>query len=160
MIARALPWVVVLVLAVLLVGGDDGDERERAVIRETDSVYVTRRDTLRDIRRVTDSVIRVDTLIHRDTVRVLVERERNACDAVISACEARVRAREALLEQRRPGWLHLYGEAGGGLRDGTVPVLEGEVGASVRLDPSTSLQLGVDTDRDITLTVRRQIKLF
>ena len=37
-----------------------------------------------------------DTLVHRDTVRVYVEAERKACDAVIATCEARLAVSESL----------------------------------------------------------------
>jgi hypothetical protein len=37
----------------------------------------------------------MDTVIHRDTVRVLVEAEREACNAVVITCEARVANRDA-----------------------------------------------------------------
>jgi hypothetical protein len=83
-----------------------------AVARGRDTVY--RADTVRltRTRTVTDSVLRVDTLVHRDTVVRLVERERAACDAVIATCEARVADRDRQivnldsllrLEKRRGG---------------------------------------------------------
>jgi hypothetical protein len=65
--------------------------------RVTDSVYTRDTVTLRSVRLRTDSVIvtRRDTLIHRDTVRVLVEAEREACNAAVLTCEARVANRDA-----------------------------------------------------------------
>ncbi len=55
--------------------------------RGLDTVYVQRTDTLRLVRRHTDSLLVTDTVVHTDTVRQLVERERLACDAVVQSCE-------------------------------------------------------------------------
>ncbi len=87
----------------------------RAVGRGLDTVYVHRTDTLRLTRRVTDSILTVDTLIRADTVRLMVERERLACDAVVATCEeqkANLRSqlanmtRQLEVEQARRGsWL-------------------------------------------------------
>jgi hypothetical protein len=65
--------------------------------RVTDSVYTRDTLTLTRVRTRTDSIIvtRRDTLIHRDTVRVLVEAERGACNAAVLTCEARVANRDA-----------------------------------------------------------------
>ena len=52
--------------------------------------------TLRRTRTRTDTLLFRDTLIHRDTVRVYVEAERKACDAVIATCEARLRVADSL----------------------------------------------------------------
>jgi hypothetical protein len=59
-------------------------------------------------------VILRDTLIHRDTVIQIVEREREACDAVIATCEQRVADRDrqivnldsllALERRKHPDW--------------------------------------------------------
>lgn len=91
------------VVGVLMYGCEQRDagawKAQRAALRaENDSlrgaaqgletVYVARTDTLRFTRRVTDSVLAVDTVIHTDTVRQIVARERAACDAVIATCEA------------------------------------------------------------------------
>jgi hypothetical protein len=79
---------------------------QRDTVYRTDTVRLTR------TRLVTDSVLLVDTLIHRDTVRVLVERERLACDAALETCEARVAYRDSIIanldsvtkaQQRRGG---------------------------------------------------------
>jgi hypothetical protein len=76
-----------------------------------DTAYVSDTVTLTRTRTRTDSVLvtRRDTLLHVDTVRVLVEAERQACDAVIATCELRVAVRDsqiavldsALVEARR-----------------------------------------------------------
>jgi hypothetical protein len=64
----------------------------RAEGQRLDTVYV--RDTLRltRTRTRTDSVIMAttDTVLHVDTVKVLVEREREACSLALSTCESRV----------------------------------------------------------------------
>jgi hypothetical protein len=65
-----------------------------AVARGRDTLYVAQVDTLRILRTRTDSIVLVDTLIHRDTVVRIIARERDACDAVIATCEARVADRD------------------------------------------------------------------
>jgi hypothetical protein len=67
-----------------------------AVARGRDTLYLTQVDTLRFTRVRTDSILltKTDTLIHRDTVVQLIARERDACDAVIQTCEARVADRD------------------------------------------------------------------
>jgi hypothetical protein len=64
------------------------------VARGRDTLYVTQVDTLRLVRTRTDSILLVDTLIHRDTVVRIIARERDACDAVIHTCEQRVADRD------------------------------------------------------------------
>jgi hypothetical protein len=68
------------------------------VARGRDTLYLTQVDTLRLVRTKTDSIvatiITTDTVIHRDTVVQLIARERDACDAVIATCEARVADRD------------------------------------------------------------------
>lgn len=77
--------------------------RARAARRDT--IYLATVDTLWQVRRVTDrrldTLHLIDTLIHRDTVIQLVERERLACDAVISSCEVRVAIRDTLIDSLR-----------------------------------------------------------
>ena len=65
--------------------------------RHTDTVYVRDTLTLTRTRRVTDSLLITDTVIRADTVRMLVERERLACDAVIRTCEQRVAQRDTVI---------------------------------------------------------------
>ena len=92
-------------------GTEDGpesfDERRDSIAaavairlhRQADSlakVYRVDTVTLRRTRIRTDTLLFRDTLIHRDTVRVYVEAERKACDAVIATCEARLAVSESL----------------------------------------------------------------
>lgn len=69
--------------------------------RKVDSVFTVKRDTLRLVRHRTDSLLihTTDTLtrLRIDTVRQIVERERIACDAVLSACAARVATRDSVI---------------------------------------------------------------
>jgi hypothetical protein len=65
-----------------------------AVARGRDTLYLTQVDTLRLVRTRTDSIVLTDTLIRRDTVLRILARERDACDAVIATCEARVADRD------------------------------------------------------------------
>lgn len=60
--------------------------------------YVTDTVRLTAVRRRTDTLLVsiTDTLIHRDTVVRIVERERAACDSVIRTCEARVSAADSI----------------------------------------------------------------
>jgi hypothetical protein len=97
-----------------------GRERERAgVLRaenahllqqsaKADTVYIHKVDTLRLTRRVTDSILTTDTVFHRDTVRLWLAAERNACDQALSACDtqkALLNLRIQNLEAARPSWL-------------------------------------------------------
>ena len=92
-------------------GTEDGpesfDERRDSIAaavairlhRQSDSLarqYRVDTVTLRRTRHTTDTLLFRDTLIHRDTVRVYVEAERKACDAVIATCEARLAVSESL----------------------------------------------------------------
>ncbi len=88
-------------------GPDSFDERRDSIAaavavrlhRQADSLrgqYRVDTVTLRRTRTRTDTLLFRDTLIHRDTVRVYVERERQACDAVIATCEARLAVSESL----------------------------------------------------------------
>jgi hypothetical protein len=62
-----------------------------------DTAYVSDTVTLTRTRTRTDSVLvqRTDTLMRVDSVRVLVEAERQACNAAVLTCEARVANRDA-----------------------------------------------------------------
>lgn len=99
---KVLPW---LLVAGLLVGGFFGNRHYSEQIAQlehrkaqVDTVYLT--DTLRltKVYRITDSVLAtVDTIIHVDTVRVLLANERAACNAVIQTCEQRVAIRDSII---------------------------------------------------------------
>jgi hypothetical protein len=62
-----------------------------------DTAYSVDTVTLTRTRTRTDSVLvtRTDTLMRVDSVRVLVEAERQACDRVIATCELRVAVRDS-----------------------------------------------------------------
>ena len=89
-------------------GSESFDERRDSIAaavairlhRQADSLArVYRTDTVRLTRTRwrTDTLLAGrDTLLHRDTVRVYVEAERKACDAVIATCEARLAVSESL----------------------------------------------------------------
>jgi hypothetical protein len=162
-VIRALPWLVVAVLVGVLVLARNGvtHDREREAIRVADTVYIRAVDTLTQVRRVTDSVIVTDTLIRREVVTQIVERERLACDAVISACEQRAIARDALIRSLRPPRLLLYGEAGVSVPPSFLGArMDGEAGVALRVDRNTHLQAGATTTGDLRLSVRRTLKLF
>ena len=57
------------------------EREQREVIYRTDTLRLTK------VRRVTDSILVRDSIFGRDTVRAIVGRERQACDAVIHTCE-------------------------------------------------------------------------
>jgi hypothetical protein len=91
--------------------------------QKIDSVYVVTRDTLRFTRTRTDTVLNsiTDTLINVDTVRVIVERERQACDLVIRSCEQRVAVRDSIIDViRLQNRLLLKSTRGPGLKTGIV----------------------------------------
>jgi hypothetical protein len=102
---KYLPWVI---LGLALFGGWSWHERKVGELngkiahlvsesKRVDTVY--RRDTLTltRVRRLTDSI-----LVHQtDTVRLIVERERQACDRVIETCEQRVAIRDSTIRALR-----------------------------------------------------------
>lgn len=128
-------WIVALVVGVALGGfGLYGvSQRRQGALREQiaglerqadslrhrepglETLYVHRTDTLRLTRRITDSILAIDTLIRTDTVRAIVRAERAACDAVIVTCEdqkallrqmnVNLSDRLRLEKKRRPSWL-------------------------------------------------------
>lgn len=100
-----LPWVLVVVAALFLWQLDGCRQREIGELRgqnaelakqaaRVDTVYRTRVDTLRLTRVRTDSILKTDTLFHRDTVVRIVEAERKACDLLVATCEERVALRD------------------------------------------------------------------
>ncbi len=107
----------------------DGALREQIRARETVIAALAkqhRTDTLRlvTVRRQTDSILTVDTLLRVDTVRQLVQRERLACDAVLSTCEQEKAALRDLvaLERKRARGFRFLGiplgcTAGGAVTD-------------------------------------------
>jgi acetyl-CoA carboxylase carboxyltransferase component len=102
---KYLPWV--LLLAAVVFGY--GYHREQVGKREAriavlmsqkakvDTVYSRDTLTLTKVRRLTDSVLVVDTLVYRDTVKLYLAAERAACDAVVQTCETRVAIRDSII---------------------------------------------------------------
>jgi hypothetical protein len=74
-------------------------------IVQIDTVYVRDTVQLTRVRHHTDTILRTltDTLIHRDTVIQIVERERAACNAVIQTCEERVALRDLRIKELEKG---------------------------------------------------------
>jgi hypothetical protein len=98
---KILPWVVI---GMLVVGGFFGrqhysEKLARLEIEKArvDTVYQTKVKTLVQVRLRTDSILITDTVIHTDTVRLLLAAERNACNAVIQSCEDRVAYRDSII---------------------------------------------------------------
>jgi hypothetical protein len=80
---------------------------------------------------------------------------------VISACEQRAIARDALIRSLRPPRLLLYGEAGVSVPPSFLGArMDGEAGVALRVDRNTHLQAGATTTGDLRLSVRRTLKLF
>lgn len=76
--------------------------------KQTEIVYHTDTVTLRKVRYATDTLLKRDTVVHTDTVRQLIQQEREACSAVISTCEQQKRNLQAqidVLEKQKPSWL-------------------------------------------------------
>lgn len=113
-LTRILPWLAVAVLLAVSVAQDRRvgvltAERDRAraesdslrrAVRTADRTYT--RDTVRLWRRVAvyDSVRLTDTLVRNDTVfvpRTVADNAVNACKATVLSCEVRVAKRDALL---------------------------------------------------------------
>jgi acyl CoA:acetate/3-ketoacid CoA transferase beta subunit len=104
------PWMVGFWLSVALFWGWSCHERsvgrykERIAVLEhdqkvVDTIYQTKTKVLTQIRRHTDSVITTDTVLRVDTVRILLNAERKACDQVIQTCEQRVAIRDSIIRQ-------------------------------------------------------------
>jgi len=66
---------------------------------QVDTVYQTKVKTLTKVREVTDSVLLVDTLVYRDTIKIYLAAERQACNVVIQTCEQRVAVRDSLIKE-------------------------------------------------------------
>lgn len=124
-LSRYLPWVAVgAVVFVAYLGlihaiEERGADKARIKAREATIAALARQhrtDTLRLVttRRVTDSILQVDTLLRVDTVRQLVQRERLACDALVGTCEAEKAALRELVALER--------KKGRGLRLFSIPV--------------------------------------
>jgi hypothetical protein len=166
---RTLGWLVAacLLAAYLLKPSPDDliDQREKEVIRAADSLHLDLKLRLGSVRLATDTALATVTVVDVDTVKAIVQREREACDAVALACEARVAARDtriATLERRNSAWLVLYGDMG---VSAPVPTfrgltVDGEAGVALRLDRQTQIQAGVTTRGDVRLSVRRSVTLF
>lgn len=103
---KYLPW---LAVAALLLFGYGWHERRvgelngkiASLVRETkrvDTLYKRDTLTLTRVRRITDSVLVLDTVIRVDSVKVLIRAERNACDAVVKTCEQRVAIRDSTIK--------------------------------------------------------------
>jgi hypothetical protein len=120
---KPLTWIGLLLLAglALYVYGCEqrrvgGLKAEIATLKQQakaiDTVYVTRTRTLVKVRRVTDSILRTDTLFRDTTVRRLVVNERLVCDAVIETCEDKVANLNAQIDKlikQRPGFFKRTG---------------------------------------------------
>lgn len=115
---KYLPWVLI---AVVLFFGWSWHERKVGELNgriahlvqekaRVDTLYKTNVKTLTRVRKVTDSVLAVDTLWRTDTVRAIVTTERQACDRVVLTCEQRVAVRDSIIKalKRKPSvWSHL-----------------------------------------------------
>lgn len=97
---KYLPW---LLVGMLLGYGWFAEERHakrivelEAQAAQVDTVYLTDTLWLTKVRYETDTILatKTDTVMHIDTVRILIAGERKACDAVIQTCEQRVAARD------------------------------------------------------------------
>jgi hypothetical protein len=121
---RIIPWGLLVIALVLGYGwhrervgelnGRIAHWQEQA--GRVDTLY--RRDTLTltRVRRITDSVLVIDTVIRVDSVKVLIAAERQACDAVIQTCEERVAVRDsiiAVLKKKPSVWSKLPWVLGG-----------------------------------------------
>lgn len=76
--------------------------------KQIDTVYRTDTIALRKVRYRTDSLLITDTVIHTDTVRQIVQQEREACNAVVSTCEqekANLRKQITVLQKQKPNWI-------------------------------------------------------
>jgi hypothetical protein len=101
-------WAGILALLLFSVRQAAQHDRDNVVVQRihtVDTVYVRDTVQLTRVRHRTDTILRTltDTLIHRDTVIQIVERERAACDAVIQTCEERVALRNLRIKELERG---------------------------------------------------------
>jgi hypothetical protein len=165
---KYLPWFLILPLAGLAYYQNCHQVKMETETVKMDTVYVERKITQTRVRRITDSILRTDTLFRDTTFKRLIEAERAACDAVVTTCEKRVANLKA---QLKPGWLKVFGAFNYQIpRD--EPALKGPLslqgGASLRLTRNTFLE----GYRDLPLTgdstykptwsvrVRQEVRLF
>ena len=87
-----------------------------------DKAQVVRVDTLIRRRTVHDSILvhRTDTLLHRDTVLVWLERERTACDDALSSCDKAKAARDSVIAALRQQIAAKPKDTNGSFRSGAL----------------------------------------
>ncbi|HYC31059.1 MAG TPA: hypothetical protein VEB59_02160 [Gemmatimonadales bacterium] len=148
------------------------DAEPLPAVARADTVYRRTLDTLIQVRKVTDSLILpadtvrdTVTFVRRDTVRLLVEAERAACDNTLAACERRVEERDQAIDSlRKVGDPLLVVYGGGGFRvpDGLVTstTVEARTGAMLRLKRDLHVVVEASTRRELLVLVRKQVRLF
>jgi hypothetical protein len=145
LLVRAIPWLVLIGLAYAAGCHYNQDRTLKSAINvladrvdslkgeagRLDTVYHTDTVQLTRVRTRTDSLLLTDTVYTRDTVVRIVERERQACDAVIATCEQRVAQRDTIiagldsivkLQKKRTGsdWKTKLGYLLGGVAAGAL----------------------------------------
>jgi hypothetical protein len=145
LLVRAIPWLVLIAVAyaagchynqdrtlksAINVLADRVDSL-KGVAAQVDTVYTTDTLNLTKVRLVTDSLLVTETVIKTEVVTVLLEKERQACDAVIATCEQRVAQRDTIiagldsivkLQKKRTGsdWKTKLGYLLGGVAAGAL----------------------------------------
>jgi hypothetical protein len=145
LLVRAIPWLVLIAVAYAAGCHYNQDRTLKSAINvladrvdslkgeagRLDTVYHTDTVQLTRVRTRTDSLLLTDTVYTRDTVVRIVERERQACDAVIATCEQRVAQRDTIiagldsivkLQKKRTGsdWKTKLGYLLGGVAAGAL----------------------------------------
>lgn len=157
--------------ALLLRGGGKyealEDKQQRQAIETADSTQEEKQQVLDEVRVETDSILADTTTpdIPKTQAKKQIEKERNACDQVISACERAKRERDQrieTLERRTGGKLFIVGELGveSPLENLLKPGFEAELGLGWKVDPNTFVEATVTTDKELRVKARRQFRLF
>jgi hypothetical protein len=145
LLVRAIPWLVLIAVAYAAGCHYNQDRTLKSAINvladrvdslkgeagKVDTVYDVDTVQLTRVRTRTDSLLLTDTVYTRDTVVQIVERERQACDAVVATCEQRVAQRDTIiagldsivkLQKKRTGsdWKTKLGYLLGGVAAGAL----------------------------------------
>lgn len=157
---RAPKWAVGLALGVVAAGVivEACHEKELTQLQTEekvlDTVYVYVKQQQQQVQTHTDSALAGPGTIPKDSARVLVTNEREACRAVVTACDAKVTNLKAQVAALQPPRLRLFAEAE--YDNG----LDLRLGAGVKLDRSTQVQVYVTEDLRLGFGLRKEFRLF
>ena len=139
------------------------DHQQREAIADADTARQLVERKVPVARRKTDTAI-ADTSRSREEIKSAVEEERSLVDSTLKAADVQIQTRDdriKTLEKRSGGKVFLFSEVGvSSPLDRPKLGFEAQAGVAVRLDPHTKIQLGVTTEKELQLSVRRELRLF